>query len=119
VLVPLQTFIDSGFLAASTPKTTMAAELTVHVKLGSQEHHVVLPANSTVQQLKQKLEPPTSIMQRHQKLIFKGKVLEDQHSLDDCKLVSGAKLMLLAAQASPKQHMFGTRLSSLFDAELE
>jgi leucine-rich repeat protein SHOC2 len=76
------------------------SDLALVVKLGSQEHQCCLSATSTVAQLKAQLEPLTGLMSRQQKLIFKGKVMEDSQSLTSCKLVSGAKLMLLAAQAS-------------------
>jgi len=76
------------------------AEVTLSIKLGAQEQQVAMPATATVSQLKQKLEPLMGLMQRQQKLIFKGKVLDDHHSLTTCKLVNGSKIMLLAAQAS-------------------
>jgi hypothetical protein len=76
------------------------SELALIVKMGSQEHQCSLPSTSTVGQLKAQLEPLTGLMMRQQKLIFKGKVLENHQPLTSCKLVSGAKLMLLAAQAS-------------------
>ena len=74
--------------------------ITVHVKHGPQDHQVALPATATVQQLKQELEPLTGLVKRQQKLIFKGKVLEDSSALTACKLVNGSKVMLLAAQVS-------------------
>lgn len=66
-----------------------------------------MASSNTVQQLKQQLEPLTGLMSRQQKLIFKGKVLEDGHSLTSCKIMPGAKLMLLAAQVGIcVMHMF-------------
>lgn len=76
------------------------AEVTLSIKLGAQEQQVAMPATATVSQLKQKLEPLMGLMQRQQKLIFKGKVLDDHHSLTTCKLVNGSKIMLLAAQGA-------------------
>lgn len=74
--------------------------LTLLVKAGPTEHRVSLPAGSTVLDLKAALEPLAGLLRRQQKLIFKGKVLEDAQGLSSCKLVSGAKLMLLAAHGA-------------------
>lgn len=74
--------------------------LTLLVKAGPTEHLVSLPAGSSVPDLKAALEPLAGLLRRQQKLIFKGKVLEDAQSLSSCKLVSGSKLMLLAAQGA-------------------
>lgn len=73
---------------------------TLLVKAGPAEHRVSLPAGSSVLDLKAELEPLAGLLRRQQKLIFKGKVLEDAQSLSSCKLVSGSKLMLLAAQGA-------------------
>jgi hypothetical protein len=74
--------------------------LTLLVKAGPTEHRVSLPAGSSVADLKAALEPLAGLLRRQQKLILKGKVLEDSQSLSSCKLASGAKLMLLAAQGA-------------------
>lgn len=61
---------------------------------------------ATVGQLKERLEERTGVFARHQKLIFKGKVLEDKSTLAAAGMGDGAKLMLLAsanaAQARPR-----------------
>ena len=78
-----------------------AATTTIElaVKQGPQEHRVALPDDtSTVASLKQQLEPLTGLMARQQKLIFKGKVLDDHQTLASYKLTSGSKVMLMAAQ---------------------
>lgn len=73
--------------------------LQLCVKYSSQEHSVILPANSNVAHLKQALQQAgAELLPRQQKLIFKGKVLDDHKALSSYKLVSGSKIMLMAAQ---------------------
>ncbi|KAI8470553.1 MAG: L domain-like protein [Monoraphidium minutum] len=55
---------------------------------------------ATVSALKERLEAVTGVFARQQKLIFKGKVLEDRATLASSKVADGAKLMMLvSAQA--------------------
>lgn len=68
------------------------------VKMGAEEHRVAVQDGSSIIQLKQQLQLDTGLLARCQKLIFKGKVLDDRATLADYKLVSGSKIMLMAAQ---------------------
>lgn len=83
----------------------MESSIELFIKHGPQEHHVALASNATVAQLKQQLEALTSLMQRQQKLIFNGKVLDDHQTLTSYKLTSGSKVMLMAAQANPRYNL--------------
>eukprot|EP00878_Enallax_costatus_P016266 GHUV01017063.1.p1 GENE.GHUV01017063.1~~GHUV01017063.1.p1 ORF type:complete len:198 (+),score=77.38 GHUV01017063.1:352-945(+) len=76
-------------------------ELQLTIKNGSDNLPIALSASSTVLQLKQQLEQHTGIFVRNQKLIYKGKVLEDSASLEFCRVSNGAKLMLLATEGLP------------------
>ncbi|GBF94546.1 hypothetical protein Rsub_06661 [Raphidocelis subcapitata] len=79
----------------------------ISVKHGSADVAVELASVGTVAELKERLEAATGVFARHQKLIFKGKVLEDKAALEACKVGAGAKLMMLvstsAGQAPQKQ----------------
>lgn len=75
--------------------------LQLCVKYGLTDLSIELDHNSTVLQLKQQLQQLTGIFVRHQKLIYKGKILEDGASLDACKVGKAARLMLLATEGLP------------------
>ncbi len=77
-----------------------SSQIELIIKQGTQEHKVALSGAATVVQLKQQLEAPTSLLPRQQKLIYKGKVLDDHQTLTSYKPTSGCKMMLMAAQAS-------------------
>ncbi len=65
---------------------------------GSDVQLQAVPGSESIGQLKARLEQATGLFVRQQKLIFKGKVLDnDSATLDACKLGPGAKLMLLAS----------------------
>lgn len=76
-------------------------DLQLNIKHGPKEHPVTVSANSTVLALKQQLESLTGVFVRNQKLIFKGKVLDDAATLEASKIGKGAKLMLLATEGLP------------------
>ncbi|KAF8072570.1 hypothetical protein HT031_000230 [Scenedesmus sp. PABB004] len=77
------------------------ASLELVVKQGGTELAVAAAPGSTVAALKAQLEAATGVFARHQKLIFKGKVLDDAATLASCKLSSGAKVMLMQSQGLP------------------
>lgn len=74
----------------------MDVELTI--KHGSDTFGIALSATASVGELKQQLEQQTGTFVRNQKLIYKGKVLEDAATLEGCGICTGAKLMLLATE---------------------
>ncbi|KAK1283633.1 LRR repeats and ubiquitin-like domain-containing protein [Acorus calamus] len=72
--------------------------ITVHVKFSGRTLPVTLSSTSTVRDLKSLLLPLTDVLLRGQKLIFKGKVLDDTATLESSKVSNGSKIMLIASQ---------------------
>jgi hypothetical protein len=73
--------------------------MEVTVKYGKEDLRVEVAGwATTVRSLKQQLEAATGLFVRKQKLIFKGKVLDDPATLEQCKVAAGAKLMLVVGQ---------------------
>ena len=87
-------------------------DLQLTIKNGSDNLSLVMSASSTVSHLKQHLEQHTGTFVRNQKLIYKGKVLDEAASLESCKLTNGAKLMLLATEGLPVKVSASTRWPS-------
>ncbi|XP_047169687.1 LRR repeats and ubiquitin-like domain-containing protein At2g30105 isoform X1 [Vigna umbellata] len=77
---------------------SIATTITVNVKFNGVNIPVSISPNSTVKDLKSLLLPSTNVLPRGQKLIFKGKVLEDPVTLTASNLTNGSKLMLVASQ---------------------
>lgn len=73
-------------------------EMRVTVKFMGRSIPMTLSPNSTVREVKSLLQPLTNVLPRGQKLIFKGRVLEDDATLRSCDVADGAKLMLMATQ---------------------
>ncbi|XP_019430521.1 PREDICTED: LRR repeats and ubiquitin-like domain-containing protein At2g30105 [Lupinus angustifolius] len=82
----------------SEPNNSNATTITVTVKFGGTTIPISISPNSTIKELKSLLLPATNVLPRGQKLIFKGKVLEDPVTLIASKLVNGSKIMLVASQ---------------------
>lgn len=78
------------------------AQLVVLVKIGgSPDISLQCCGDTSIAQLKLNIESLTGIFARKQKLIHKGKVLDDKATLTSSRVENGAKLMLLAGQAGP------------------
>ncbi|WVY95228.1 hypothetical protein V8G54_034316 [Vigna mungo] len=77
---------------------SIATTITVNVKFNGVNIPVSISPNSTIKDLKSLLLPSTNVLPRGQKLIFKGKVLEDPVTLTASNLTNGSKLMLVASQ---------------------
>lgn len=77
-----------------------AVSLKLTVKFGGRSIPVSVYSDSTttVKDVKLLLQPLTNVLPRGQKLIFKGKVLEDNMSLKSLNITNGSKLMLMASQ---------------------
>jgi len=76
-------------------------QLRLLVKHGAQDVHLSSTSTSTVLNIKQQIEQATGVFVRQQKLIYKGKVLDDADHLHKCKLVNGARIMLLTSKGLP------------------
>ncbi|XP_027334080.1 LRR repeats and ubiquitin-like domain-containing protein At2g30105 isoform X2 [Abrus precatorius] len=74
------------------------ATITISVKFSGGSIPISISPNSTIKDLKSLLLPATNVLPRGQKLIFKGKVLEDPMTLTASNLTNGSKLMLVASQ---------------------
>ncbi|RDX92799.1 LRR repeats and ubiquitin-like domain-containing protein, partial [Mucuna pruriens] len=85
---------SSGAIEANSNVTT----ITINVKFSGVSIPISISPHSTVRDLKSLLLPPTNVLPRGQKLIFKGKVLEDPVTLTASNLTNGSKLMLVASQ---------------------
>ncbi|KAI3870627.1 hypothetical protein MKW92_023582 [Papaver armeniacum] len=72
--------------------------LNIQVKFSGRSIPVSLSTESTIKDLKSLLQPLTNVLPRGQKLIFKGKVLEDAMKLKSTDITNGSKLMLMASQ---------------------
>ncbi|KAK1398659.1 LRR repeats and ubiquitin-like domain-containing protein [Heracleum sosnowskyi] len=68
------------------------------VKFSGRSIPVNLSLDSTIKDLKILLQPLTNVLPRGQKLIFSGKVLEDEKTLRLSELKNGSKIMLIASQ---------------------
>lgn len=84
-------------------------QISVSVKHGSSNVSVSLPADGTVLRLKELLEEATGVFTRKQKIIFKGKVLDNATVLKDAAVGDGAKLMLLAQPIATKDLLPSTK----------
>ncbi|KAK7305450.1 hypothetical protein VNO77_43356 [Canavalia gladiata] len=74
------------------------ATISINVKFSGSSIPISISPNSTIKDLKSLLLPLTNVLPRGQKLIFKGKVLEDPMTLTASNLTNGSKLMLVASQ---------------------
>lgn len=72
--------------------------ITVQVKFAGRTIPVEVPAAASGAELKRLLQPLTNVLPRGQRLICKGKVLQDAASLTSMQVVDGSKVMLIASQ---------------------
>ncbi|KAG2548710.1 hypothetical protein PVAP13_9KG219800 [Panicum virgatum] len=72
--------------------------ITVQVKFAGRTIPVEVPAAATTAELKRLLQPLTNVLPRGQRLVCKGKVLQDAASLSSMQVVDGSKVMLIASQ---------------------
>lgn len=71
--------------------------INLNVKFAGDSLRVELPVTATVKDLKAHLQTLTNVLPRGQKLIFKGKILDDSVTLKGANLSDGSKLMLMAS----------------------
>ena len=75
--------------------------IALKISQGKQTHTLSdLPLESTVSDLKAQIFSLTEIPPSLQKLIFKGKSLQDSDTLAQANLVNGAKVFLMASQST-------------------
>lgn len=74
------------------------SSISISVKFSGSSIPISISPQSTIKELKSLLLPATNVLPRGQKLIFKGKVLEDPMTLAASNLSNGSKLMLVASQ---------------------
>lgn len=72
-----------------------AAPITLLCKHGKDTHSISIPAQATIQDVKEKLQQLTNVLPRGQKLIFKGRVLDANVRLNDAALLNNSKLMMI------------------------
>lgn len=73
-------------------------EISMIVKFMGRSIPITIALDSAVKELKDQLQPLTNVLPRGQKIIFKGKVLEDGQTLRSYDVANGAKIMLMATQ---------------------
>ncbi|ONK62600.1 uncharacterized protein A4U43_C07F5790 [Asparagus officinalis] len=83
---------------AKSTETESPALITVNVQFSGQKFPISISPDSTIKELKSRLQPLTNVLPRGQKLICKGKVLADAMSLKSLQIVNGSKVMLVATQ---------------------
>ena len=84
--------------------------MKVRVKHGAKEVEVEADASSTIEQLSIRIEEVTGILARKQRLLHKGRVLSATATLQECKLLEGSSVMLLASSPAQTQVLHRTRL---------
>ncbi|GAB2274263.1 hypothetical protein Dimus_009028 [Dionaea muscipula] len=72
--------------------------IKVQIKFGGETMPICLPPDSAVSELKSTLQSFTNLLPRGQKLIHKGRVLEDSKTLRSSGVSHGSKIMLMASQ---------------------
>jgi len=91
--------MDSQTLKGADDEEMMNNKITkLNVKFGGRSIPIEIDALSTINHLKNLLQPLTNVLPRGQKLIFKGKVLSDDSTLASSGLIDGSKIMLMASQ---------------------
>lgn len=70
----------------------------LQIKFGGETIPISLSPESTISDLKSQLQSLTNALPRGQKLIHKGKVLEDSKTLRSSHINNGSKIMLMASQ---------------------
>ena len=94
-------------MAEDTP-ADRGAPVTFHVKSSSDtKYTVTVPISATVLELKQKLSTPdyADIPTERQRLIYSGRVLKDNETLESYKIKEGNTIHLVkSAAATQRQH---------------
>ncbi|GMH12790.1 hypothetical protein Nepgr_014631 [Nepenthes gracilis] len=72
--------------------------IKLQIKFGGETIPISLSSDSTVSELKFLLQSSTNVLPRGQKLIHKGKILEDSKTLGSSEISNGSKIMLMASQ---------------------
>ena len=72
------------------------SEITINIKVQSSgaEFSVTIGLEVTVKALKEKCVEQSGVPVEDQKLIFKGRILKDENSLEDSKVVDGVTINL-------------------------
>ena len=72
------------------------SEITINIKVQSSgaEFAVTIGLEATVKTLKEKCVEQSGVPVEDQKLIFKGRILKDENSLEDSKVVDGVTINL-------------------------
>ncbi|XP_057430647.1 LRR repeats and ubiquitin-like domain-containing protein At2g30105 isoform X2 [Lotus japonicus] len=90
--------MESGSAIDGASEPNSNSTITISVKFSGASIPISISPHSTIKDLKSLLLPATNVLPRGQKLIFKGKVLEDPMTLTASNLSNGSKLMLMASQ---------------------
>ncbi|XP_062190943.1 ubiquitin-like domain-containing protein CIP73 isoform X2 [Phragmites australis] len=97
--------------SSSTVKPAEDPESTIEINiktLDSQVHKLRVKKNVSVSVLKEKIVDATGVPLDQQRLIFRGRVLKDDHLLSEYHLEDGYTLHLVARRAAEAQHSSGT-----------
>ncbi|PUZ52506.1 hypothetical protein GQ55_6G275800 [Panicum hallii var. hallii] len=97
--------------SSSTAKPADDPETTIEINiktLDSQVHKLRVNKNAPVSVLKEKIVDATGVPLDQQRLIFRGRVLKDDHLLSEYHLEDGFTLHLVARRAAEGQNSSGT-----------
>ncbi|XP_051134417.1 LRR repeats and ubiquitin-like domain-containing protein At2g30105 [Andrographis paniculata] len=75
-----------------------ASKFNLTVKFSGRSIPIEIGATSTVKDVKALLQTLTNVLPRGQKLIYKGRVLSDDLTLESSGVINGSKIMLMASQ---------------------
>ncbi|KAH8584152.1 DSK2 like with a ubiquitin domain [Cryptosporidium sp. chipmunk genotype I] len=71
-------------------------EISIVFKVsGGTQFNISVPRNTTIKDLKDRISEPSSIPSSQQRLIYKGRILKDNDSLDEMKVESGHTMHLV------------------------
>ncbi|KAF8018788.1 hypothetical protein BT93_H3628 [Corymbia citriodora subsp. variegata] len=90
---------DSSQIPPSSNRDSDAdSDISFTVKFSGRSIPIATSPDSLIKDVKSLLQPLTNVLPRGQKLIFKGKILDDSMTLRASEVNNGAKVMLMASQ---------------------
>ncbi|WVZ91849.1 hypothetical protein U9M48_037971 [Paspalum notatum var. saurae] len=99
---------SSSSSSAANPADDQESTIEINIKtLDSQVHKLRVNKNVPVSVLKEKIVDATGVPLDQQRLIFRGRVLKDDHLLSDYHLEDGFTLHLVARRAAEGQNSSG------------
>ena len=82
----------------------MSSDLKIKIKQtngGQQTHEIELNADSTIGELKLKVQEKFNILPAKQNLIFQGHILFDEKKVEECHIQTGDTILLVEKMNAP------------------